>query len=182
MHRLSTCAQERYPLHVLVCGLDGNTSRGGALEPEAFSKFLATQVGFDLSSNRLWMYLELCWSRWSRLAPWADSIILLYFRNRCFSLTEPRDIIRPYPQGMSHCWQGEPTLDGLWTTFSARSYLQPQLHKAVGYEQARNDFFLFLPRFYYVFLSTSLEWLDYILMPYHVDGVTLSGVLKGAIR
>ena len=35
--------------------------------------------------------------------------------------------------GLGSCWQGQ-DLRGLWTTFNARTYLQPQLHKAVGLE------------------------------------------------
>jgi hypothetical protein len=34
-------------------------------------------------------------------------------------------------RGLGSCWQGQ-DLGGLWTTFNARTYLQPQLHKAVG--------------------------------------------------
>ena len=33
--------------------------------------------------------------------------------------------------GLGSCWDGA-ELAGLWTTFSARTHLQPQLHKAVG--------------------------------------------------
>jgi hypothetical protein len=33
--------------------------------------------------------------------------------------------------GLSSCWEGH-DLGGLWTTFNARTHLQPQLHKAVG--------------------------------------------------
>ena len=36
-------------------------------------------------------------------------------------------------RGLGSCWQGQ-DLRGLWTTFNARTYLQPQLHKAVGLE------------------------------------------------
>ena len=35
-------------------------------------------------------------------------------------------------RGLSSCWTGRP-LDGVWTTFSARTHLQPQLHKAVSH-------------------------------------------------
>ena len=36
-------------------------------------------------------------------------------------------------RGLGSCWDGQ-DLRGLWTTFNARTYLQPQLHKAVGLE------------------------------------------------
>ena len=34
-------------------------------------------------------------------------------------------------KGLSSCWEGQ-DLHSLWTTFNARTHLQPQLHKAVG--------------------------------------------------
>ena len=34
--------------------------------------------------------------------------------------------------GLGSCWGGRGELGGVWTTFSARTHLQPQGHKAVG--------------------------------------------------
>ena len=35
-------------------------------------------------------------------------------------------------RGLSSCWAGRGDMRELWTTFSARTLLQPQMHKAVG--------------------------------------------------
>ena len=35
-------------------------------------------------------------------------------------------------RGLSSCWAGRDDAAGLWTTFSARTLLQPQVHKAVA--------------------------------------------------
>ena len=74
-------AQEQYPAHTLVLGLDANTA--ARRSPEAaldVAEFLAFLAG----------------------------------------------------RGLASCWSGRP-LDGVWTTFSARTHLQPQLHKAVSH-------------------------------------------------
>ena len=83
MAALHSLAEERYPHHTLIIGIDANTwpgagggDGGGRLSVGGFAGLLAGR-------------------------------------------------------GLGSCWDGE-DLAGVWTTFSARTPLQPQLHKAVG--------------------------------------------------
>ncbi len=39
-------------------------------------------------------------------------------------------------QGFGSCWGPKPSLKDMWTTRNARTYLQPQLQKAVGMSDA----------------------------------------------
>jgi hypothetical protein len=108
---LEALAQECFPEHTLLFGLDANTAAGPAcpvsnrLDPPIVSRDAAASAAKGAATSKS-----------SASRPGLDG-------GGFTALLDER--------GLGSCWQGQ-DLRGLWTTFNARTYLQPQLHKAVG--------------------------------------------------
>ncbi len=110
-------ARERFPNHTLLFGLDANTAAGPACSgDQKQNSSLLTGLGAHSAGA------ESCAG--SKRVQTNGGAAGLDGGGFCALLGE---------RGLGSCWDGQ-DLRGLWTTFNARTYLQPQLHKAVGLE------------------------------------------------
>ena len=108
---LDELAKERFPEHVLLFGLDANTVAGPGCTTVKYPSSTNTDGALGSRSD-------------GQKPASAGSAVGLDGGGFSSLLAE---------RGLGSCWQGQ-DLRGLWTTFNARTYLQPQLHKAVGLE------------------------------------------------
>ena len=106
-------ARERFPRHLLLLGIDANTSH----RPDAPPVGPAAPATPTLGACPL-------------AAPVPTALGTAAQGRWGLSVGELADLLAA--RGLASCWGGREELGGVWTTYSARTHLQPQGHKAVG--------------------------------------------------
>ena len=103
---LHALARERFPRHLLLLGIDANTAH----RPDAPPHGPAAPA--------------------SPIAISTKPVALAEEARAGLGVGEFADFLAE--RGLASCWGRRGELGGVWTTFSARTHLQPQGHKAVG--------------------------------------------------
>ena len=113
---LHDLARDRYPGHLLLLGIDANTASRTAPPPTC-----------QLDPAPLSADTEVCVSPVLTAAAAAAE-----GGDASGGLSVEGWEALLAARGLSSCWAGRDDAAGLWTTFSARTLLQPQVHKAVA--------------------------------------------------